>query len=75
MKPAELKPLIGRKVSCYWNGYRIGEVIRVPKSDVLSVRFLPPHGTRQVPLDQVQHVYWYGKRRTVTEYLEIRSKS
>ena len=70
-----MKPLVGRKVACYWNGSRTGEVVRIPRGGVVTVRFLPPHGTRQVPLEHVQRVYWYGKARSVREYLELRKDS
>jgi len=74
MKPTELRPLIGRKVALFWNGYRTGTVVNAPKSDTVTVQLLAPHGRRTVTLDQVKHVFWYGKARTVAEYLAIRAK-
>lgn len=71
MKPAELKPLVGRRVECYWNGQRIGVVKSVPATDTLGVEFLSPHGRHRIPLDQVIGVYWYGKRRGISEYLKL----
>lgn len=70
MKPAELRPLVGRTVEVYWHGYRTGTVKGVPSSDVLSVQLLGPHGRRKIPIDQVRSVYWYGKANTVTDYLK-----
>ena len=69
MKPAELKPLVGKKVECFWQGQRIGVVKSAPATDTLGVLFLPPHGRHKIPLDQVIGVYWYGKRRPVAEVL------
>jgi len=74
MKPAELKPLIGKKVMVYWNGLRSGTVKSVPSSDVLSVQFLFPHGRHKVGLETVQSVVWYGKERKVTDFLEHHGK-
>jgi hypothetical protein len=72
VKPAELKPLIGRNVGLYWNGYRTGKVVGAPKADTLRIQLLPPYGRRTVALDQVCQVFWYGKVRTVAEYLALR---
>jgi len=75
VKPAELQPLVGRMVDCYWNGQRIGKVVRVPKTDYLSVQFLEPHGRHTIELSQIRGVYWFKKLRTVPEFLALKTKA
>lgn len=74
MKPSELKPLIGKKVMVYWNGLRSGTVKSIPSTDTVSVQLLHPHGRRRVELKAVWAVFWYGKERTVAEFLQLQAE-
>lgn len=74
MKPAELKPLVGRNVECFWEGLRCGKVVGIPATDVLMVKFLAPIGKRRVELAKVRGVFYYGKTRTVPEYFAALAK-
>lgn len=70
MKPSELRPLVGKKVGCFWNGERVGLVRGVPASDHLAVRFVNEHRTHKIALDAVRGVYWYGKLRPVLDFVK-----
>ena len=67
MKPAQLRPLVGRVVECWLDGLRCGRVKAAPHGNTLSVRF--PFGRRLVGLDRVRGVYWRGKLETVEQFL------
>ena len=68
----DLSPLIGRKVSCFFNGLRTGTVVAVPAAEVVTVAFLAPHGRHRLSVSEVRSVSWYGKALRVDEYLERR---
>lgn len=73
MKPAELQPLVGRKVEVYVDGERVGTVKGAPKSDTITVQLLEPHGRHRVRLEQVRGVWWRGRLESVREFLTRRA--
>lgn len=72
LKSSDLAPLIGRTVSCYWNGYRTGVVTAAPAKNTVSVRLLPPHGHHKVDVAAINAVFWYGRKYSVSEFLKKR---
>ena len=72
MKPSVLRPLIGRKVEVYWNGARIGQVLKIPKTSTLLVEFPRPHGRHRIELEKLVGVYWRGRKIDLETYLKAR---
>jgi hypothetical protein len=73
MIPTKLsRLLIGRTIDCYHHGQRCG-VVLAARGQVLAVKFLAPYGRRRLSVSAVVGVHWRGKKRTLEEYLQLRS--
>lgn len=72
MKPCQLRPLIGRRVSAYWNGLRTGTVVDAPASDTLTVEF-GAYGPHRIDARDVRRVFFH-KWLTLNEYLELQKE-
>ncbi len=74
MKPSELSPLVGRKVEAIFNGQRTAIVRRVAGGEMLSLQFAHERRPRLLGIEFVVGVHWRGRRRTVAEYLDARTR-
>lgn len=73
MKPIELRPLIGRMVTVYWNGLRTGKVVAAPATDIVTIKFLPPYGKRRITAGDLCEVWWRKKLMPVKDFLAMKA--
>jgi hypothetical protein len=72
MKPAELRPLVGRKIEIFLNGQRTAQVVSIPASDALAVKLAGVSKARRISIGLVAYVHWRGKRISIPDYLARR---
>lgn len=70
----DLGQLVGRTVSVFWNGSRTG-VVKAVRGQMLTVQLLPPNGRHRIALEALEGVHWFGRRRSLAEFLELRARA
>lgn len=71
---ALMRLLVGRTIDCFHHGQRCGTVIGA-RGQVLSVKFLLPYGRHRVGVSAVVGVHWRGRKRSLEEYLQLRTEA